>query len=49
MNEKELAKGDVSCVEFPSDTQIAINMQEASSSSFGLNKFNFDRVFDTKS
>ena len=47
-NQKELEKGDISCVEFGNDNQsISINM--ADGSAFGVNKFNFDRVFNMKS
>lgn len=33
----------------PDEKNMSINMGQSSSSAFGINKFNFDRVFDTKS
>ena len=49
-NKKEKEKGVVQCLEFNPDKQkIAIKMSSESSSAFGLNKFEFDRVFDMQS
>ena len=48
LNQKEIEKGGECCVEFGNDHQsISINM--ADGSAFGINKFNFDRVFNMKS
>ena len=50
LNKKELDKGSKCCLDFhPNGKEVTINMTSESSSAFGQNKFQFDRVFDMKS
>ena len=50
LNQKEIAKGSKCCLDFAKDQKnIAINMASENSSSYGMNKFEFDAVFDTNS
>ena len=47
LNKKEIERGAVCCLDFnPNKSGIAINMTSETSSAYGTNKFDFDRVFD---
>lgn len=50
LNAKEVAKGSKCCLDFHKNQKdIAINMTSETSSAYGVNKFEFDRVFDMDS
>ena len=50
LNKSEIARGASCCLDFdPNKKNICLNMSDASVSASGQNKFNFDRIFDTKS
>lgn len=50
LNQKEIAKGASCCLDFlPNKKDIHLTMSSETSSAHGLNKFVFDRVFDTNS
>ena len=50
LNKKEIEKGSKCCLDFNKNQKdIAINMTSENSSAFGVNKFEYDRVFDVKS
>lgn len=50
LNKSEIARGANCCLDFdPNKKNITLNVSDASISSAGANKFNFDRIFDTNS
>ena len=50
LNKMELAKGSNCCLDFSPDQKgLCLNMSHESTSAFGANKFNFDKVFDMES
>lgn len=50
LNRKEIEMGTNICLDFhPNKRDITLTLSQESAGAFGLNKFNFDRVFDTNS
>ncbi len=50
LNAKEIARGASCCLDFmPNKKDIHLTMSSETSSAHGVNKFTFDRIFDTNS
>jgi hypothetical protein len=50
LNQKEIARGASCCLDFiPNKKDVHLTMSSETSSAHGLNKFTFDKVFDTNS